>query len=247
MHDGDVPPSATVPLGPVDVPVDIVVPVKSLRAAKSRLRGAADAGVGDPVAHARLALSLVLDTLAAARLARVRTLLVVTADPDVGNAIADALPPGPAGHIARVDVVAEGGLPGLNAALDHGAGLLRARDPHGIVGALQSDLPALRPTELDVALTAAAALFVAGASRAFCADTPGDGTALLLSAPGVALDPMFGAGSAAAHTASGAVPIDGAMPGLRRDVDTADDLRGAVALGVGPHTASALAVVARGA
>ncbi|MFB9740773.1 2-phospho-L-lactate guanylyltransferase [Pseudonocardia sulfidoxydans] len=238
---------------PAAAPVDIVVPVKSLRAAKSRLRGAADAGVGDPDAHSRLALALVLDTLTAARLARVRTLLVVTADPDVEKAIDDALRqarvPGrsPADRVAEIDVVAEGGLPGLNAALAHGAGLLRARDPHGIVGALQSDLPALRPGELDTALTAATALFAGGAARAFCTDTPGDGTSLLLSAPGVALDPMFGAGSAARHAGSGAVPVEGSLPGLRRDVDTADDLRHAVALGVGTHTTSALAVVARGA
>jgi 2-phospho-L-lactate guanylyltransferase len=239
MHDGVVPPPAT-------VPVDIVVPVKSLHAAKSRLRGAADAGVGDPVAHARLALALVLDTLTAARLARVRTLLVVTADPDVEKAVDDALRPArvtgtpAAEQAAAIDVVAEGGLPGLNAALAHGAGLLRARDPHGIVGALQSDLPALRPAELDAALVAAAGLFARGAARAFCADAPGDGTSLLLAAPRVALDPMFGTGSAARHAGSGAVPVEGSMPGLRRDVDTADDLRLAAALGLGPHTAAAL-------
>lgn len=255
MHDGGVRP-------PAAAHVDLVVPVKGLRAAKSRLRGAADAGAGDPAAHARLALALVLDTLSAARLARVRTLLVVTADAAIETAVGQTFRPGRVASVTRttgddddiatpgravVEVVAEGGLPGLNAALTHGADLLRARDPDGIVGALQSDLPALRPAELDAALAAAAAAFAAGAERAFCSDAPGDGTSLLLAAPGVALDPMFGTGSAARHAESGAVPLGGALPGLRRDVDTPDDLREAVALGLGARTAAALPVTARGA
>ena len=47
--------------------MDLVVPVKPLYAAKSRLRGAADRGVGDPDAHAALALALAHDTVAAVR------------------------------------------------------------------------------------------------------------------------------------------------------------------------------------
>ena len=45
---------------------------------------------------------------------------------------------------------------GLNAALSHGAALLRAVDPEVAVGALQADLPALKPAELDAALQDAA-------------------------------------------------------------------------------------------
>ncbi|UOY01484.1 hypothetical protein [Blastococcus sp. PRF04-17] len=47
---------------------------------------------------------------------------------------------------------------------------------------------------------------------------------------------MFGAGSAAAHLASGAAALAGDWPGLARDVDTEDDLRAAIALGAGPRT-----------
>ncbi|MGD9988000.1 2-phospho-L-lactate guanylyltransferase [Pseudonocardia sp.] len=237
-------------------PVDLVVPVKGLPAAKSRLRGAADGGVGEPGAHSRLTLALLLDTLAAARRSGVRRLLVVSSDPDVAAAVA-GLGAAPAravtdgtrddGDSARLDVVPEGPVAGLNAALTHGATLLRADDPASTVGALQADLPALRPDELRAALAEAATRFAAGAVAAFSADTPGDGTTLLLAAPGAALAPAFGHGSAARHAAAGAVLVGGSLPGLRRDVDTADDLRGAVALGVGPHTTSALAVVARGA
>jgi 2-phospho-L-lactate guanylyltransferase len=48
---------------------------------------------------------------------------------------------------------------------------------------------------------------------------------------------MFGGPSRRRHAASGVCELllDG-IPGLRRDVDTPDDLRTAVALGAGPRT-----------
>ena len=57
--------------------------------------------------------------------------------------------------------------------------------------------------------------------------------------PGVAFRPMFGGASRARHAASGAVELslDG-VPGLRRDVDTPEDLRAAVMLGAGFRTAA---------
>ncbi|GAA1861300.1 2-phospho-L-lactate guanylyltransferase [Pseudonocardia ailaonensis] len=196
--------------------VGLVVPVKPLAAAKSRLRGAADRGVGDPARHAELALALALDTLDAAHAARsVSEIIVVTTDVRV----AALVPPG-------LKVVTDEPGTGLNAALAHGADLLEP----GIRGALQADLPALRPEELDAAIEAAAG------GRAFCADARGDGTTLLLTAAGGPLDPRFGPGSAAAHLASGAAALSGALPGLRRDVDTEADLREACTLGVGPRT-----------
>jgi len=205
--------------------VDLVVPVKRLAAAKTRLRDPA----GELTAHTRLALALTLDTVAAARTAhRVRTVLVVTAD----RTVADVL-------VASGIWVADDPLVGLNAAYDRGAQLLRERDPHTAVGALQADLPALRPHELDDAIAAA----LATGARAFTADAEGTGTTFLLAASGAALEPRFGGGSAARHRASGAVPLDGAWPSLRRDVDTAADLAAALHLGVGAHTRAALARV----
>jgi 2-phospho-L-lactate guanylyltransferase len=58
-------------------------------------------------------------------------------------------------------------------------------------------------------------------------------------APGVAFRPMFGGASRARHASAGAVELflDG-VPGLRRDVDTPEDLRVAVALGAGFRTAA---------
>jgi 2-phospho-L-lactate guanylyltransferase len=120
---------------------------------------------------------------------------------------------------------------GLNPALEHGA--RAARGP--AVAALSSDLPALRPAELAAALTAAAA-----APRCFVPDTHGTGTTLL-TAVGTGLRPSFGAGSAEAHRAGGALPLTGDWPGLVQDVDTEADLRAALRLGTGART-RALAV-----
>jgi 2-phospho-L-lactate guanylyltransferase len=200
--------------------VDLVVPVKPLHRAKTRLRGAADGGVGDPDVHAALALALAHDTVAAVGAARaVRRLLVVSSDPVVAAELA----------AVGVEVVpdVDGGL---NAALRHGARLLRARDPGAAVGALQADLPALRPEELAAALGAAQ-----GEPRCFVPDAEGTGTTLL-TAVGTALDPRFGAASAAAHRASGAHPLTGDWPGLAQDVDTEAALRTALDLGTGPRT-----------
>jgi 2-phospho-L-lactate guanylyltransferase len=130
--------------------------------------------------------------------------------------------------------VADDPLVGLNGAYGRGVRLLRERDPHTAVGALQADLPALRPIELDAAVAAA----LATRARAFTADAEGTGTTFLLAVAGVELDPRFGGGSAARHRASGAVPLDGPWPSLRRDVDTPDDLAAAAALGLGAHTAT---------
>jgi 2-phospho-L-lactate guanylyltransferase len=195
-----------------------VIPVKSLGAAKSRLRGAvADAW------HEELALAMVRDTVSAVRdCAAVGDVLVVTDDPVAAAAVTVL------GGRAVPDLPAAG----LNAAMRFGADVVVGLDRHRAV--LTGDLPALRPDELGAALAAA------GTGRSFVADAAGTGTVLLTAGPGVALDPRFGAGSAGAHAASLARPLSGTWPGLRQDVDTADDLRAVLALGAGEHTCGLL-------
>jgi 2-phospho-L-lactate guanylyltransferase len=201
----------------VDHSVDLVVPIKRLDRAKSRLRGA----VAGP--HAELVLALLLDTVSAAAAAgNVRRVLVVCEDARVPVALRGT----------GVECVDERGLPGLNAALSYGANALRERDPHGVVGALQADLPALRTADLATAVAAAAG------RRAYCPDRAGTGTTLLLSTPGAPLGPRFGTGSAGAHADSGAVEIGVESASLRCDVDTAGDLAAAAGLGLGPRTAA---------
>lgn len=206
----------------VDLVVDLVVPVKHLDRAKSRLRGAV---AGGAARHRELVMAVVVDTVAAALAAPgVRSLLVVCEDERVVEGLRGT----------GAECLDRPGLPGLNAALRFGARVLRARDPGSTVGALQADLPALRPAELGRALVAA------GGRGAFVPDHEGTGTTLLLSAPGAELDPRFGPGSAAAHGASAAA-VGADLPSLRRDVDTPRDLASARALGLGPRTERVLA------
>jgi 2-phospho-L-lactate guanylyltransferase len=200
------------------VRTDLVVPVKALRDAKSRLRGAVH-----PHEHTRLVLAVLIDTVTAAGNADgVRRVLVVSSDPLVASVLA----------AVGVECVSQGPTAGLNAALRHGASVLREASPAGQVGALQADLPALRPDELSAAIKAA------DGRRAFCADRQATGTTLLLSAPGTPLDPRFGVGSAQAHATSGAVALTDSWPSLRCDVDTPDDLAVARDLGLGPRTSA---------
>jgi 2-phospho-L-lactate guanylyltransferase len=105
------------------------------------------------------------------------------------------------------------------------------------VAALNADLPALRPLELARVLDAAAEF-----PRSFLPDAAAIGTTLLAAAPGRELLPAFGTASRARHRASGAVELGlDAVNSVRQDVDTGDDLRAALALGVGPRTAAAAA------
>lgn len=222
-----------------------VVPVKSLEAAKTRLRGAVPG-----VRHDRLVLAMALDTVAAVLACpAITAVTVVTADPRVAAAAG--------GLGARC--VRDEPAGGINAAVAHGAARARAEAGPGTLGVavLTADLPALAPAELAAALTAAeqagragqagqagqaGALTTAGQAgeRAFVADAAGTGTVLLTALRAAVLWPRFGPGSAAAHAASGAVRLGGDWPGLRGDVDTAADLATARALGVGRHTAELL-------
>lgn len=198
----------------------LVVPVKPLARAKSRLAPAAEGGL-----RPRLALAFAEDTVAAAlACAAVRDVVVVTDDPAAAAALA-ALG-------ARIVPDVPGG--GLNAALAHGARAVRAVRPDAAVAALNADLPALRPPELARVLAAAGKF-----PRAFLADAAEIGTTFLSSGPGTELEPAFGGASRLRHLSTGAVEIRLAgVDSVRRDVDTGEDLAAALALGVGPRTAA---------
>lgn len=196
-----------------------MVPVKRLTAAKSRLRGALPG-----VPHEELALALAADTL--------RAVLACPAVAEV-RVVCDDARVAAVARTAGARVLPDEPDAGLNAAFRHGA----AAGTAGWVAGLTADLPALRPAELAAALLAAQDR---DGVRRFVPDAPGGGTVLLAAPPGVALDPRFGVGSAAAHAASGALPLTGDWPSLRRDVDTAADLAAAARLGLGPRTAALL-------
>ncbi|MEU1305097.1 2-phospho-L-lactate guanylyltransferase [Streptomyces shenzhenensis] len=201
----------------------LVIPVKPLALAKSRLADTAADGL-----RPGLALAFAQDTVAAAlACGAVRDVAVVTDDALAGRELT-ALG-------ARIVPDEPGG--GLNAALAHAAGVVRSAHPGAAVAALNADLPALRPPELARVLDAAAEF-----PRAFLPDAAGIGTTLLAAAPGRELRPAFGGDSRARHGASGAreLRLD-AVDSVRQDVDTGADLRAALVLGVGPRTAAAAA------
>ena len=198
----------------------VVVPVKRLDVAKSRL-----AAYGDP-ARRELALAFACDVVTAALgCSAVTDVLVVTDDRRAADALA----------ALGARVVPDDPDAGLNPALAHGADLLRAADPGRGVVTVSADLPALQPVDLAQALAE-----VPDDARAFVADSAGAGTTLLAAAGAAALAPCYGHGSRGRHLESGAVELAGTAA-LRRDVDTPADLRDAVALGVGAHTAAVAA------
>lgn len=200
----------------MDVRWAVVVPVKELPVAKTRL---------DVPHREALALAMACDVVrAAAGCAVVDGVVVVTNDLRAAAAVE------PLG--ARV--VADVSDAGLNPALSDGARYARALWPRHGVAALASDVPCVTPDDLADALREAAAY-----GTAVHADARGDGTTLLTASPGVALDPRYGAHSRHAHVAAGARQLT-ARASLARDVDTPADLEAAAALGVGPATRAAL-------
>lgn len=195
----------------------VVVPVKRLALAKSRL-----AAYGDEV-RGQLALAFAADVVAAAlECPGVERVLVVTDDGTAEQVLA----------ALGARVVPDLPDAGLNAALVHGCDVLRGRGGSLSVAALSADLPALRAGDLRSVLDS-----VPVAGRGFVADAAGSGTTLLAARAPARLDPSYGGGSRARHAASGAAELV-AAPGLRRDVDTPDDLQEALRLGVGPRTAA---------
>lgn len=196
--------------------LSLLVPVKTYDVAKSRL--ALPEGLRRELVHA-----LALDTLTAAlECPAVDLVAVITGEPRLGRE-ASAL-----GCLVLPD---EGGGD-LNATLSAGAARLPDHDTSGV---LLGDLPALRSDELDAALSALRAL-----GDGFVADAAGTGTTLLVSGGSSRLRPRFGPGSRVRHRDAGLTELDLPVPGLRRDVDTVEDLAAAARLGVGRHTAPLL-------
>jgi 2-phospho-L-lactate guanylyltransferase len=238
----------------------VLLPVKVLARAKSRLAVLA----GDR--RHELALALAYDTVSAVvACPAVARVIVVTSDPVAGPRLAALgahIIPEAIGNPIELSrelsqKSADGSQHALNAALLWGAAAAARRWPGTGLAALTADLPALRPAELATALRAAGHGIPAAGhgpvaghvpgdgfalGAAFVPDAAGVGTTLYAVPPGGEFRPMFGGASRARHAAAGAaeLALDG-IAGLRQDVDTPDDLRAAVALGVGPRTAEVAA------
>jgi 2-phospho-L-lactate/phosphoenolpyruvate guanylyltransferase len=202
-----------------DTDIAVVIAVKRLSAAKTRLAPTFSAAMRE-----QLVLAMLVDTIAAAR--AVATVTVVTPD-DVAAAAAGQL-----GARVLADATPAGHPDPLNNAIRTAEAALRPGSANVVV--LQGDLPALRADELGEAI-AAARLH----PRSFVSDRHGTGTSALFSF-GAPLDPHFGAESSRLHRDSGAVELTGEWPGLRCDIDTPEDLTIARRLGVGVATSRAI-------
>lgn len=191
--------------------VSLVIPVKSGPGAKSRL-------VGDAEDRRALASAIALDTVEAAR-----------ASGAVGELVVVGGLPVP---LPGVRVIDDPGA-GLLAAVEAGLALL---DPDLPTAVLLGDVPALQPEELSRALAAADEH-----DRAFVPDAEGTGTTLIVARAGVPHAARFGAASAARHRAEGYVELElPPLSGLRRDIDTREQLEAAASLVLGGRTRALL-------
>lgn len=186
------------------VGVALVLPVKSLSLAKSRLELA-------PCERALVAMALARHTLGVvAATAQVDLVVVVTADPQVADHA----------RSRGAVVTAEPRRGGLVAAVLAGRRTCRRVAPDADVAVMVSDLPDLSPADLDEVLREY------GARRApmFVADHLGTGTTLLVHPAAVDPPVCFGAHSAHRHLEAGYLAVRSPVPGLRRDLDTTADL-----------------------
>lgn len=194
----------------------VLVPVKTLALAKSRLSGLPDAR------RQALAAAFAQDTIAAVLdTPLVDRVLVLTDDFRFADKLASA----------GCTVIPDGAGDDLNASLTQAAADARRRWPGLRPVAVTADLPTLTSGDLSRALGSVPA------GPAYVADHQGSGTTLY-TAEYAEFAPLFGTGSASEHARSGATAIEGDLPSLRLDVDDVGDLGRALALGVGTHTAT---------
>ena len=201
----------------------VVLPLKRLALAKTRLQDVPDA------VRADLVTAFLADTLAA-----------VSSCPAVGGVlvVTDEVPLAHALRVEGVAAVPDGVSGDLNATLVQGAAELLRTRPGLRPVALCADLPCLRAADLTRALRSAP-----GETPAFVPDAAGEATTLYTAPTLDRFSPRFGHRSRTAHLAAGASEL-AAAPTLRRDVDTPADLAAARALGLGPRTALALTLSA---
>ncbi len=203
--------------------VGVIIAVKRLAAAKTRLGPVFSAG-----AREQVVLAMLIDTITAARaVGAVASITVVTPDSTAAAAAREL----------GADILFDSTPPTepdpLNTAVRFAWATVSRSTANTVV--LQGDLPALQTHELADAVAQARRY-----RRSFVADRPGSGTAALF-AFGTPLDPLLGRDSARRHRESGAVELTGAWPGLRCDIDTVEDLEAARLIGVGAATTRAIA------
>lgn len=213
----------------------IIIPMKPLADGKTRLRGARGSEVTPNASQ--LAQAFLRDVIEAAQgAAKTSRVVVTSADPAIARVTREGRAqflPEPANPRTSGP-----GKPGLNEAIT--AALASVTQAYGAhpVAVVTGDLATLRSSSLDLILEAVETLGRSG----FVADVAGSGTTILALLPSPVPTPRFGPNSAQAHRAEGVCEVSHAAgDDARLDIDTPDDLRAAIRLGVGLHTRDALA------
>jgi 2-phospho-L-lactate/phosphoenolpyruvate guanylyltransferase len=180
--------------------------------------------------RAGLAVAMAMDTLATLGSSpRIRQTFLVCPDRLLREQVD--------GHadLNRVTVLAGEPAGDLNSAVRYGMRVARQRVPEAGLAVVPADLAAMSPFEVDLAL-----LLAPRDRPGVVADLEEVGTVMLTVPVGTSLRPRFGRRSYAAHCRAGAQPLcDERLLGIRRDMDTLDDLMGARDL-LGEHTRSFL-------
>jgi 2-phospho-L-lactate guanylyltransferase len=197
----------------------VLIPVQRLDVALPRMKVA--------VPQRRdLALAFARDTVdATLKCSEVSEVVVITAD----SAVADALM---GFGVTVTRPVEQCSIESAVIAAHHDHDERDARPTAVLMG----DLPALMPAELGAALRRVTET----TPSVYCQDMLAGGTTFFASARG-AFAPVLGPRSAARNASTGAMQIGNDLPGLRRDVDTLEDLKRANDLGVGMRTSQVLA------
>ncbi len=199
-------------------PLWVIIPVKTLEAAKQRL-----AGVLTPQERQRLFKALLQDTLSALRgQPAVTGTLVVSDDPRVQRLASDC------------DLLwqseRELQAKGLNGVLQAAVTQLAMRGVNRVL-ILHGDLPLLQKADLDALIEAGQGQSEKGSSftpLVIAPDRHGSGTNALLFDPGLALQLSYGVDSFHYHCAQAqslGVPLSCvSRPALARDIDLPEDL-----------------------
>jgi len=202
---------------PVDIRFTVIMPMKSWDRAKSRLHA-------DPRTRRVLAEAFARDALEAVlRCPEVARVVVVTRGDLIVKYVRSV------GALA-IQEPADRPIDTLGAAVAHGIAWADQHHPASPLAVIPSDLPALTSRDLESFLHDARCHRLA-----FARDADGSGTTILTSRRPLGMTAAYGEGSAARHRMLGAFELE-CPDGLRRDVDTFDDLLTARELGLGPNT-----------
>ncbi|HEY0700592.1 MAG TPA: 2-phospho-L-lactate guanylyltransferase [Micromonospora sp.] len=188
----------------------VVVPAKRFGAAKTRCAGL------DPAQRGALARAMLTDVVGALlRVPRVRAVVVATADPEVaGTALA-----------AGAAVAASARGSGLNQEVTDALTGAAAAVPDARLAVAMADLAGADPADFETVLATAE-----GRSRAIVPDADGTGTTMVLVGEAGGFKPFLGRDSRRRFLADGFHELPVTAPGLRRDVDTVEQL---ISLGAG--------------